>query len=558
MELDINDNVLLVGEANLSFSLSLSKYCDPKFITASCYESKEEVRRKYGADLVDFNINQLLTNKCKRVLFQIDACCLEEHFKNEKFNRIIFMFPHICGKSNLKKNRELIHKFLSSAKKVMSTESSVFIALAKGQGGTRFEEDPAKRNNKDSWQILQIAADYGLILTDCYEYNEAKFDFYKSTGFRSQSKSFKTKSGLVHRFEPSLVCSKTKTISFKIDFLKKSKFFIQNNNISDPLQRHPLVQISNLIVRHLNRLTGIKLNSIEDTIKFNLMKSANNYKVDKVLMDYFKIELLNRDYFLRNSLLNSLKRLNRFNNNLNVINGLVLNNNKLQTFETIDQLNNIDHELLIHFKINNNNKIYTKRTNLIQNGLIKIIEKLQNEFNNNIKLERFDEIDDKFKTIIYKDSKDKKIVQIRINDSKKECVSLINISLLAMLLFDLNDKRLLFSNDYRVYVSNSNKEISWFIKPYSIESPKWYHDISFWYDRELFSYSDFIDLIRDTCFDLVKSVKPLDSYEENERYAVCFRLEYHSVDRALSWKETVALQNKLRDKLKLFDHLILR
>ena len=41
MEKNINDDILLVGEANFSFTLSLLKYCHPKFVTTSCYENKE-------------------------------------------------------------------------------------------------------------------------------------------------------------------------------------------------------------------------------------------------------------------------------------------------------------------------------------------------------------------------------------------------------------------------------------------------------------------------------------------------------------------------------------
>jgi hypothetical protein len=207
MEKNINDNTLLVGEANFSFTLSILKYCDPKYITTSCYEEKELALKKYGRECVSQNLFELSKHLSdSQILFGIDATRLIEYFPNKKFSRVIFMFPHVGGKSNIRKNRELIYGFLISSQQVLKNNSAVYIILANGQGGTSFEKDPKKKNNKDSWTINEIAQTTGLILTECVELREENFQSYVSTGFRSQNKSFKTQ-GLIHKFEKVLTFS---------------------------------------------------------------------------------------------------------------------------------------------------------------------------------------------------------------------------------------------------------------------------------------------------------------------------------------------------------------
>jgi len=95
MEVGIDGDILLLGEANFSFTLSLLQFCDPKFVTTTCYESRLSAEQRY--------------------------CDLKTHFasSSQKFTRIFFMFPHVSGRSNLKKNRILIDNFMRSSHDVL-------------------------------------------------------------------------------------------------------------------------------------------------------------------------------------------------------------------------------------------------------------------------------------------------------------------------------------------------------------------------------------------------------------------------------------------------------
>jgi hypothetical protein len=210
METNINDDILLVGEANFSFTLSILKYCDPKYITTSCFEEKETALKKYGPDTVSKNLAELSKHGINAI-YGIDATQLTEYFPHKRFLRVIFMFPHVGGKSNIRKNRELVYRFMISSQQILKPKysSAIYIILANGQGGTSFEQEPKKKNNKDSWIINELAQKCGLILTECTPLSEENFQRYVSTGFRSQNKSFRTKSGLVHKFEKVIYSRKS-------------------------------------------------------------------------------------------------------------------------------------------------------------------------------------------------------------------------------------------------------------------------------------------------------------------------------------------------------------
>lgn len=263
---DEDRKVLLVGEANFSFCISLCKYVSPRRITATSYETREQLERIHGRDLIESNLADLARLNVESIRFGIDATRLADVFPtSRRFARVYFMFPHVSGRSNLRKNRQLMSEFFASCRQVLEeSDGAVFVALAAGQGGTSFEFDASRRGNKDSWQINQLAQQHGLILTSCDLFEADKFEYYKSTGFRSQSKSFCVERGLVHKFELSLPSIEANSCSY-VDQIRRFDRFLHRQS-----PRHPLRQLTDFLANYLSPNPNIIIDDKHEFMLDNL------------------------------------------------------------------------------------------------------------------------------------------------------------------------------------------------------------------------------------------------------------------------------------------------
>jgi len=205
-------NILLLGEENFSFSYSLQEYFTSQSneikinLIPTCYQKEIPEKFKYFVEkLKNYPIPGVDATDLSGSL-SLESTQNIENFKN--FDLVIFNFPHIGGKSNIRKNKNLLKNFGLSVENYNRTKNSVImISLLAGQGGVfdskvereayrerilNFKNSKNSSSNvdiptpiyKNTWQITcQLAyANFGLTNINNFPLSELKF--YKSSGYR--------------------------------------------------------------------------------------------------------------------------------------------------------------------------------------------------------------------------------------------------------------------------------------------------------------------------------------------------------------------------------------
>ena len=188
--LNLNNNVLFLGEGNFSFSAGLVKALVSESdggkvkmqlhnLWTTCFESdksKDDLNEKNisAGDLKRSNAEYLREQGC-HVLEGVDAerLTLDPRLSGLFFSRIIFMFPHVGGKMKINRNRALLYNVISSCRAMMAEDGEVVITLARGQGGTPAEAEV--RSPGDTWRLVDTCHEAGCVLTRVQEFRPQQY-----------------------------------------------------------------------------------------------------------------------------------------------------------------------------------------------------------------------------------------------------------------------------------------------------------------------------------------------------------------------------------------------
>ena len=144
--------ILVVGDGDLTFSLSLASALGGAKLVATTYDSIRELEEKYSG--VASTI-EALKSIGVTVLHEIDATKLNEcpSLDGMKFHRIVFNFPHIGGatQKDVELNQELLKGFFKQSLPKLNSSGECHVALRR----TLFY---------DSWDVVAQAQTVGMEL----------------------------------------------------------------------------------------------------------------------------------------------------------------------------------------------------------------------------------------------------------------------------------------------------------------------------------------------------------------------------------------------------------
>ncbi|WCJ37430.1 Phenylalanine--tRNA ligase alpha subunit [Euphorbia peplus] len=133
----------------------------------------------------------------------------------------------------------------------------------------------------------------------------------------------------------------------------------------------------------------------------------------------------------------------------------------------------------------------------------------------------------------------------------------LGLERLAMVLFNIPDIRLFWSNDERFLSQFSSGQLGVKFKPFS-KYPPCYKDLSFWIN-ESFTENNLCEIVRGVAGDLAEEVKLIDSFTNKEgKTSHCYRIAYRSMERSLTDEEINNLQWNVREQVESKLKVVLR
>ncbi|CAN0922852.1 Heavy metal-associated isoprenylated plant protein 41 [Linum grandiflorum] len=166
-------DILLVGDGDLSFSLSLARtFGSADNIVATSLEDKQELMKKYKD--AESNIEELKAYG-GQVIHGVDATKMR--FRNElrlrKFDRIIFNFPHVGfharedSPTMIRENSKLVQGFFKNASGMLRPHGEIHVTHKTGKPFC-------------CWNIVDLALGCYLVLKERAEFRMEDYPFYRN------------------------------------------------------------------------------------------------------------------------------------------------------------------------------------------------------------------------------------------------------------------------------------------------------------------------------------------------------------------------------------------
>jgi len=153
---------LVVGDGDYAFALAAARSAGGSagWLTATAYDAAP-------VDAAAAARCAALAARGARVRHGVDATAIFDD--GVRYASVLFNFPYAVRaerRPQIHDNRALLVDFFKSAEAVLAKSGRVYVALARGQGGTRFEETARTRFDAygNSWKVVEAASASGLVL----------------------------------------------------------------------------------------------------------------------------------------------------------------------------------------------------------------------------------------------------------------------------------------------------------------------------------------------------------------------------------------------------------